>query len=105
MALNPFEQGAYQGHGPLAQQSPPIRWRPEWLVGHLVFQGGNPRLKQSSMTGGGFIALGNAPRGRQQPSTQTYATPVSSAVGGGNVPSRPNYTTGLLGGAVARGNF
>jgi len=92
-------------HHPGTMQQPPLWWRPVWRVGHLVYQGGNPILKRSSMTGGGFIPhkpgqMGLATRGREQPSWQPYATPISSMMGSGTMPSRPNFLTRLFGGAI-----
>jgi hypothetical protein len=84
-------------------QYAPTVWRPEWLVGHLVYQGGVPILKRSSLTGGGFIPSKSF-AGKEALSWQPYATPVSSVVGGGQVPSRPNFTTPLANGqAVGNG--
>jgi hypothetical protein len=72
-------------------------WRPVWHVGHLVFQAGIPRLKTSSLTGGGFIARKDPPAGHEQPSWQPYATPVSSFYGSGYLASRSNFLTPLGG--------
>lgn len=85
-------------HNPAAHQSPPSIWRPIWHVGHLVFQGGIPRLKQQSMTGGGFFPVKDF-AGREQPSWSPYATPISSQIGGGFFASRPNFLQPLAGGA------
>lgn len=82
---------------PASPQQAPLYWRPEWLAGHLVYQGGVPILKRSSMTGGGLIPARQW-RGREPPSIQPYATPVASYVGGGSLPSRPNFLTALFGG-------
>lgn len=85
-------------HNPAAHQAAPAWWRPVWRVGHLVFQGGVPRLKASSLTGGGFFPMKDF-AGKEAPSWQPYATPVSSQVGGGSLPSRPNFLQPLAGGA------
>ena len=92
----------------VAQQYAPALYRPVWHVGHLVYKGGNPSLKRSSMTGGGFIPAGRMilsglpTRGREGPSWQPYATPISSMTGSGFAPNRPNFLTRLLGGLVGR---
>lgn len=92
----------------VAQQYAPALYRPVWHVEHLVYQGGNPRLKRSSMTGGGFIPAGRQllvglpTRGHEMPSWQPYATPVVSMTGPGFAPSRPNFLTRLLGGVLGR---
>jgi hypothetical protein len=105
-----------QGLGPVkdphdelvAHQYAPAFYRPVWHVGHLVYQGGIPRLKRSSMTGGGFIPAGRQltvglpTRGHESPSWQPYATPVSSISGSGITPSRPNFLTRLFGGMLGR---
>lgn len=84
---------------PASPQQAPLYWRPEWKVGHLVYQGGVPILKASSMTGGGFLPVRQW-RGKEPPSIQPYATPVGSMVGGGLLPSRPNFLTSLLNGTI-----
>lgn len=92
----------------IAHQYAPSLYRPVWHVGHLVFQGGNPNLKQSSMTGGGFIPAGRQilsglpTRGHESPSWQPYATRVGSMTGSGFTPARSNFLTRLFGGAVGR---
>lgn len=88
---------------PASPQQAPLLYRPVWHVGHLVYQGGVPYLKQSALNGGGFIPYANAPRGKEQPFWQPYVTPVSSMAGGGSMPSRPNFLTRLLGGNVTKG--
>lgn len=85
-------------HHPVADQSAPQLYRPVWHVGHLVYQGGNPKLKRSSLTGGGFIPMRDPPMGHEMPSWQPYATPVASAIGSGFFASRPNFLTPLGGG-------
>ena len=84
-------------HNPIADQQVPAFFRPVWHVGHLVFQGGNPRLKMSSMTGGGFLPRKDF-AGHELPSWQQYATPVASTLGSGFFASRPNFLTALSGG-------
>ena len=90
----------------VANQYEPQWYRPVWHVGHLVYKGGIPALKRSSMTGGGFIPAGRQiliglpTRGEEGPSWQPYATPVGSMTGSGCAPSRPNFLTRLFGGAV-----
>jgi hypothetical protein len=81
---------------PLASQYAPLYFTPRWHVGHLVFQGGNPRLPMASMSGGGFLPQRDL-AGHEQPSWQPYATPVSSLFAGGVLPSRPNFLQPLLG--------
>jgi hypothetical protein len=85
---------------PIDAQAPPSRWRPQWRVGHLVYQGGNPLLKRSSLTGSGFIPMRSL-AGREQPMWQPYVTPVSSQVGAGFAPARPNFLSRLAGGVKA----
>jgi hypothetical protein len=84
---------------PASPQQAPLYYRPVWHVGHLVYQGGIPKLKRSSMTGGGFIPVRQW-AGREPPSIQPYATPVTSMTGGGKIPDRPNFLSALFGGAV-----
>lgn len=107
----PIAPGPVDGfwtHHPIAHQAAPAWYRPVWHVGHLVYQGGVPILKRSSMTGGGFIPrkmgqpAGLATRGHEAPSLQPYATPVSSMTGSGFAASRPNFLTRLFGGALGR---
>lgn len=86
-------------HNPIAAQMAPVYWRPVWHVGHLVYQGGVPMLRRSSQTGGGFLPMKDY-AGHEGPSWQPYATPVTSSVGSGALPSRPNFLTALFGGAV-----
>lgn len=92
----------------VANQYAPAFYRPVWHVGHLVYKGGNPALKRSSMTGGGFIPAGRQvlsglpTRGHEAPSWQPYATPISSMTGPGFAPARPNFLTRLLGGMLGR---
>lgn len=87
---------------PVLDQGLPSRYRPVWHVGHLVYQAGNPRLKRSSLTGGGFLPLGTrGTRGREAPSWQPLATGLASLTGGGIIPARPNFLTRLFGGTVA----
>jgi hypothetical protein len=105
-----FEDGVnWTTHNGRAHLVAPEYYRPVWHVGHLVYQGGVPNLKRSSLTGPGFIPQnaahaymggGLATRGHQQPSWQPYATPVSSQTGSGFAPSRPNFLTRLFGGAI-----
>ena len=83
----------------VAQQWEPAWFRPVWHVEHLVYKGGIPSLKRSSMTGGGFLPVRQW-RGKEPPSLQPYATPVTSVVGGGVMPNRPNFLTSLLNGTV-----
>lgn len=85
---------------PLALQQIPQGYQPHWYVGNLVYQGGNPVLKRSSLTGGGFIPMRSL-AGREGPGWQAYVTPVSSMTGAGFAPSRPNFLTRLAGGVSA----
>jgi hypothetical protein len=88
---------AIMGNHPVAKQQPPLFWRPIWHVAHLVYQGGNPILKRSSLAGGGFLPQRDL-AGKEQPGWQPYATPVISAVGSGFLASRVNFLTALSGG-------
>jgi hypothetical protein len=83
-------------HHPVLDQGPPANFRPVWHVGHLVFQEGIPRLKASSLTGGGFIPQKSL-AGHEQPSWQALAIPRGSILGGGVLPSRPAFLTPLSG--------
>lgn len=83
-------------HHPAVAQAAPKYYRPVWHVNHLVYQAGCPILKRSSMTGGGFLPMKDF-AGHEAPGWQPYATPVSSQIGGGQLPSRVNFLT-LLGG-------
>jgi hypothetical protein len=76
---------------------PSSRRRP--VAAHLVYKGGVPSLKRSSLTGSGFIPRKDF-AGKEQPSWQPYATPISSQVGSGFFPSRSNFLTALLNGQV-----
>jgi hypothetical protein len=89
----------FDTHNPIAAQQAPMYYRPVWHVGHLVFQGGVPNLKRSSLTGGGFIYKKDL-FGMEGPSWQPYATPLTSAVGSGIIPRRSNFLTALFGGQV-----
>lgn len=89
----------WASYHPAVAQQPPARYRPTWHVGHLVYQGGVPILKRSSLTGGGFYPVRDGFAGREAPGTQPYVTPVSSMMGSGTMPSRPNFLTRLFGGA------
>lgn len=80
-----------------SMQAPPALFRPVWHVGHLVYKGGVPDIPRASLTGSGFLPQ-KAIGGRRAPSWQPYVTPVSSAVGGGAIPSRPNFLQPLSGG-------
>ena len=98
-AIQTHVTGAWTTHHPIADQAVPAYWRPRWHVGHLVYQAGVPKLKMSSLTGGGFLAENlSSYAGREAPSWQAYSVPVVSAVGAGLIPSRPNFLTGLSNG-------
>jgi hypothetical protein len=84
-------------------QQAPLYWRPEWYVGHLVYQGGIPYLPRSPLNGSGFIPYRDGYAGKEAPSWQPYATPYSSMVGAGSLPARPNFLMRLLGGLVTTG--
>ncbi len=88
---------------PASPQMVPFYWRPEWYVGHLVYQGGVPVLKASSLTGGGFLPMRDGFAGKFTPSYQDYQTPLTSQVGSGTMPSRPNFLTMLFGGRSTTG--
>jgi hypothetical protein len=83
-------------HHPIADQQPPALYKPVWHVNHLVYQGGVPRLKQASLTGGGFLPMRDF-AGREAPSWQPYATPVVSQIGAGFFPARSNFLQPLSG--------
>lgn len=100
VAYFPNPDSIPETHFAIAHQAAPHLYRPTWHVGHLVFQGGVPNLKRSSMTGGGFVPQRDGYAGKEGPSWQPYATPVVSAVGGGSLPSRSNFLTSLFGGRV-----
>lgn len=89
----------WASYDPADSQQAPTRYRPVWHVGHLVFKGGVPDLKRASMVGGGFIPIKDGFAGKTGSAWQEYATPVSSMVGPGTMPSRPNFLTRLFGGA------
>ena len=89
---------------PAAMLGAPTKWLPIWTVPHLVYKAGNPSLPPAAINGGGFIPFASPPRGREMPLTMDYATPVSSAVGGGQEPARPNFLTALLDNQVSTGN-
>ena len=88
---------------PRSQQHLPLYYRPVWEVGHLVYQGGIPFLPPAPLNGGGFIPYRSPPAGKEAPGWQNYVTPISSAVGGGSMPSRPNFLMRLLGGLTSSG--
>lgn len=81
----------------------PLRFRPEWRVGALVFKGGAPDLKASSMTGGGQI-YGREFRAYGQQVISTYTPGIASQVGGGQVPARPAFLSALFGGNQGTGS-
>jgi hypothetical protein len=83
-------------HIPTADMAPPALYTPVWHVGHLVYQGGVPRLKASSLTGGGFLPRKDF-AGKEAPMWQPYATPLVSVTGAGFAPSNPNYLLPLGG--------
>lgn len=89
-------------HHPIDHQGAPTRFRPSWYVPQLVYQSGVPNLPHASLTGGGFLPQKNL-YGRQAPGWQPYVQPVTSGVGGGSFPSRPNFLTRLLGAGWMRG--
>jgi hypothetical protein len=89
-------QRLFRTHNAIADQKPPAYYRPVWHVNHLVYQGGVPMLKVSSLTGGGFVPQ-RSWAGREAPSWHAYATPISSAIGAGFFASRPNFLTPLGG--------
>lgn len=89
-------------HHPVGDQGAPRQWRPEWRVNHLVYQSGYDRIPRYSLTGGGFIPKKSF-RGREGLLYQPYVTPVSSMVGGGQVPSRTNFLTSLFKGIFENG--
>ena len=93
-------------HNPATDQFPPTKWRPEWTVPHLVFQGGQDFIPRYSLTGGGFIPNYKGTtgfRGKEALLMQPYVTPISSMVGGGQVPSRTNFLTSLFKGIFESG--
>ena len=90
----------WTAYHPATVQAPPIYWRPVWHVNNLVYQGGVAILKRDSLTGGGFIPVRDGFAGKQNNVWLNYSTPVSSQVGGGALPKRPNFLTRLFGGAI-----
>jgi len=88
---------AFQGY------TKPSMYAPQWYVGNLVFQGGNPRQRQGSMTGGGQI-YGHELEGLFQPVIVPYATPVISPVAGGQINANPAFLQALFGGASGNGS-
>lgn len=80
------------------RQEAPLYYRPVWHVNHLVYQGGNPKLKRSSLTGGGFIPQRSL-AGKEAPSWKPFTPTLVSTTGGGLVPSRPNFLLALASGA------
>ena len=85
---------------------PPTKWRPEWTVPHLVYQGGLDYLPRYSLTGGGFIPAYKGKTGfagKEGLLIQPYVTPISSLVGGGQVPARTNFLTALFKGIFESG--
>lgn len=71
------------------------RLAPRWYVGYLTFQGGNPRQRIGSLTGGGFVP----PRsfdGTFRPVMKGYTPGVNSAVGAATVVAAPMGVVGLL---------
>jgi hypothetical protein len=89
-------------HHPVTDQAAPSRWRPQWTVPHLVYQGGDPRLPKYSLTGGGFIPTKSF-AGKEGLMWQPYVTPISSQTGGGFIAARPNFLTALLKGVFQSG--
>jgi len=85
---------------PVDMQQAPARYRPVWHVNHLVYEGGVPVLKRSSLTGGGFLPLKDGYAGKQNNVWLNYSTPVVPTLGSGALPKRPNFLTRLFGGAV-----
>lgn len=98
---NHYHDGSAPYH-PVNDQGPPRKWRPEWTVPHLVFQDGQDRIPRYSLTGGGFIPKKSF-AGREGLLYQPYVTPLSSLVGGGQVPSRTNFLTSLFKGIFENG--
>lgn len=81
----------------------PTRLRPQWYVGYMVFQGGVPNLRKSSMTGGGQIVAQDL--GLLHPNVmKDYTPPITSSVGGGQVASRPPFLQALFGGTQGTGS-
>jgi hypothetical protein len=76
----------------------PGRLVPEWYTGYLVFQGGNPRQRTGSLTGGGQV-YGHEYAPLFEPVIQAYSTPVTNLVAGGQIPSNPSFLQALFGGA------
>lgn len=76
--------------------TPATRNAPQWYVGYLVFQGGNPRLKRASLTGSGVIPVKAAPAGKFQPTIVGHVGPTVSRTGPGVLPSQMPFLTRLL---------
>jgi hypothetical protein len=84
--------------------TPAPRNPPRWIVPQFVFQGGNPRIRIGSLTGGGDI-YGKPYLGFFQPCVVPQMAPVVSGTGGGATLTAPYQLAGLLGGAVGTSSF
>jgi hypothetical protein len=84
-------------------QHAPRYYRPVWHVGHLVYQGGIPLLPDAPINGGGFLPAKDGYRGKEGNAWWLYSSPVTSQVGGGSLPARPNFLTALFGGRITTG--
>lgn len=84
--------------------TPATRWRPEWTPAFLVFQGGIPRTKSASITGGGQIY------GREYTAMNlaniivANAPGFNSITGGGQIPYDPAFLQPLAGGQSGVGS-
>jgi hypothetical protein len=69
--------------------------RPQLYTGYAVFQGGIPFGRTIDLAGGGNVVPRNW-QGTSLPMLADYATRVADLSGGGTVPARPGFFSGLL---------
>lgn len=81
----------------------PTIGRPVWHVGYLVFQGGVPKTRGNSITGGGQI-YGHELGLLTANVLKDYSTPVSAQMGSGQIVGLPPEVTVLLGGNAGVGS-
>ena len=79
---------------PILNYSHPMKNTPQWYVNALVFQNGNPRLKRSSLTGGGQLFVG-APSGTFRPVVYVHSSVTTSLLGSGIQPWNAPFLTNL----------
>lgn len=80
-----------------------LRMRPEWRVAFLVFQGGNPRQRKGSLTGGGQM-YAHEFEGRAAMLAVPNAPGVRSLVAGGQFPAAAAALAALYGGQQGTGS-